>query len=84
VAKLGATGLATDLAEIFYDQHSRHLFLLSQESERIIETDLNGTVFRISNVPGPMTQAEGLAFSTDRSTMWVVGEPNEMRRFTVF
>ena len=54
------------------------------ESERIVETDLNGTVFRVSNVPGPMTQAEGLGFSTDRSTMWVVGEPNEMRRFTVF
>ena len=84
VAVLGTTGLATDLADVFYDVHSRHLFLLSQESERIIETDLNGTVFRISNVPGPMTQAEGLAFSTDRSTMWVVGEPNEMRRFTVF
>ena len=83
-AVLGATGLSTDLADIFYDQHSRHLFLLGQESERIIETDLNGTVFRISNVPGPMTQVEGLTFSTDRSTMWVVGEPNEMRRFTVF
>jgi len=83
-AKLGATGITTDLADVFYDVHSRHLFLLGQESERIIETDLNGTVFHISNVPGPMTQAEGLTFSTDRSTMWVVGEPNEMRRFTVF
>lgn len=84
VSALGVTGISTDLADIFYDQHSRHLFLLGQESERIIEMDLNGTVFRISNVPGPMTQAEGLTFSTDRSTMWVVGEPNEMRRFTVF
>ena len=84
VAVLGVTGLSTDLADLFYDVHSRHLFLLSQESERIIETDLNGTVFRISNVPGPMTQAEGLTFSTDRSTMWVVGEPNDMRRFTVY
>ena len=82
--KLGTTGLATDLADIFYDVHSRHLFLLSQESERIIETDLSGTVFRTSVVPAPMTQAEGLTFSADRSTMWVVGEPNEMRRFTVF
>jgi uncharacterized protein YjiK len=82
--KLGATGLATDLADLFYDVHSRHLFLLGQETERIIETDLSGTVFRTSTVPAPMTQAEGLTFSTDRSTMWVVGEPNEMRRFTLF
>ena len=82
--KLGATGLATDLADLFYDPHSRHLFLLSQESERIIETDLSGTVFRTSDVPVPMTQPEGLTFSPDRSTMWVVGEPNQMRRFTVF
>ena len=82
--KLGATGLATDLADLFYDVHSRHLFLLSQETERIIETDLSGTVFRTSAVPAPMTQPEGLTFSVDRSTMWVVGEPNEMRRFTLF
>lgn len=82
--KLGATGLATDLADVFYDVHSRHLFLLSQESERIIEIDLSGNVFRTSTVPAPMTQPEGLTFSPDRSTMWVVGEPNEMRRFTLF
>ena len=81
---LGVTGLATDLADLFYDQHSRHLFLLSQESERIIETDLSGTVLRTSVLPAPMTQPEGLTFSPDRSTLWVVGEPNEMRRFTVF
>ena len=84
VELLQPPSLATDLADVFYDVHSRHLFLLSQESESIIETDLSGTVFRTSAVPVPMTQAEGLTFSVDRSTMWVVGEPNEMRRFTVF
>ena len=83
-APVKLAGLATDLADVFYDQHSRHLFLLSQESESIIETDLTGTVFRTSAVPVPMTQPEGLTFSVDRSTLWVVGEPNEMRRFTVF
>jgi len=83
-APVKLAGLATDLADVFYDAHSRHLFLLSQESESIIETDLSGTVFRTSLVPAPMTQPEGLTFSVDRTTMWVVGEPNEMRRFTVF
>lgn len=83
-APVKLAGVATDLADVFYDAHSRHLFLLSQESERIIETDLSGTVFRTSTLPAPMTQPEGLTFSADRSTMWVVGEPNEMRRFTVF
>lgn len=83
-AKLGATGIATDLADLFYDVHTRHLFLLSQESERIIETDLSGTVFRTSALPAPMTQPEGITFSPDRSTMWLVGEANEMRRFTRF
>ena len=61
-----------------------HLFLLGQESESIIETDLNGTVFGMSALPAPMTQPEGITFSADRRTMWLVGEPNEMRRFTIF
>jgi uncharacterized protein YjiK len=81
-AKLPAS--VTDLADLFYDRFSKHLFLLGQESETIIETDLNGTVFGISALPGPMTQAEGITFSADRRTMWLVGEPNEMRRFTQF
>jgi uncharacterized protein YjiK len=81
-AKLPAS--VTDLADLFYDRFSKHLFLLSQENESIIETDLSGTVFGISTLPGPMTQAEGITFSADRQTMWLVGEPNQMRRFTLF
>jgi uncharacterized protein YjiK len=74
----------TDLADLFYDRFSKHLFLLSQEAESIIETDLSGTVFGISTLPAPMTQPEGITFSPDRKTMWLVGEPNQMRRFTIF
>ena len=79
-AKLGATGLCTDLGDLFYEPRSKHLFLLSQESNKIIETDLAGTVRATLAVSG-MTQPEGIAFSWDCRTMWITGEPNQFRRF---
>jgi uncharacterized protein YjiK len=79
-ALLGATGICTDLADLFYEPRSKHLFLLSQESNKVIETDLAGTVLATLAIAG-MTQPEGIAFSWDCRTMWITGEPNQFRRF---
>jgi uncharacterized protein YjiK len=79
-AILGATGICTDLADLFYEPRSKHLFLLSQESNKVIECDLAGTVLAILAISG-MTQPEGIGFSWDCRTMWITGEPNQFRRF---
>jgi uncharacterized protein YjiK len=82
-AILGATGICTDLADLFYEPRSRHLFLLSQESNKVIECDLAGTVLGTRALPteATMTQAEGIAISWDCQTLWLTGEPNQFRRF---
>lgn len=83
---LGATGVCTDLAAMHFDPISKHLFLLSEESDKVIECDVSGTVFgtRQLSVEATMTQPEGITFSRDGRTVWLCGEPNEWRRFEMF
>jgi len=73
-------GVCTDLADLFYDRYSRHLFLLSQESEKVIECDLAGGIIAQFSI-GMFTQPEGICLTPDGHGMCVVGEPNEFVRF---
>jgi uncharacterized protein YjiK len=84
-ALLRATGLCTDLSDLFYEPRSKHLFLLSQESNKVMECDLAGTVLATRSLPveAGMTQPEGIAFSWDCRTLWLTGEPNQFRRFEI-
>lgn len=71
----------TDLAEVFYDAYTNRLYLLSQEAKSIVDIDLDGRVQQVVSYPVGMSAPEGMTFNTDRSIMWLVGEPNEMRRY---
>ncbi|MEX2188133.1 MAG: SdiA-regulated domain-containing protein [Pirellulales bacterium] len=73
------TGLGTDVADVHFDPTTRNLFILSQESRRVIEVTLAGEVLGYRDLTG--TQIEGVAFTPDRKTMFVVGESREFFRY---
>jgi hypothetical protein len=74
-------GLCTDLSDVYYEPERGHLWILSQEGNRIFECDLSGRVIDTLPVPGA-NQPEGLTLTPDRQTLYVVGEPNEYFRYT--
>jgi uncharacterized protein YjiK len=74
-------GLCTDLSDVYYEPERGHLWILSQEGNRIFECDLSGRVIDTLPVPGA-NQPEGLTLTPDRQTLHVVGEPNEYFRYT--
>lgn len=73
-------GLATDVADIHYDSDSNQFYLLSEESDRIVRLSYTGTVLESLAIAG-MNQPEGLSFTPDMRTMFVVGEVREYARY---
>jgi uncharacterized protein YjiK len=78
LATVGA--VATDVADIYYDPNSEHIFLLSDESNSVIEITRAGVVVRQLAITG-FTQPEGLAFNPNMTLMWVSGEPAEWAKY---
>ncbi len=76
-AQLGA--LCTDLSDVQYDAGTGHLLILSDESRLIMECDVEGNV--IGELPVDFDQPEGLTLSSDRQTLYVLGEPREFSRY---
>lgn len=76
-APTALTNICTDLSDIAYHPTSGHLFLLSQESRKVIECDLQGKIFAI--LPLDIHQPEGLSLSQSGQELAVVGEPNEFQ-----
>lgn len=72
-------GMGTDVADVHFDPLSRNLLILSQESRRVIEVTLEGEVLGYRNQTG--TQIEGVTFTPDMKTMFVVGESREFFRY---
>jgi uncharacterized protein YjiK len=72
--------VATDLSDIFYDERTDHLLILSDESNRVFECDMSGNI--LASLSLPMTQPEGLVLSADNKELHVVGEPNQYYRYT--
>ena len=77
----GINAVASDLADLFYDSFTDRLYVLSQETRVIIDTDLNGNIQQVVGYPASLTQPEGLTFNSDRTIMWIVGEDAEFRRY---
>jgi uncharacterized protein YjiK len=78
---------ATDLSSIVFDQNSRHLVLLSDESNLVIEMTEDGEV--ISYLPlsrgnaglkKSVPQAEGVTLD-ERGNLYIISEPNLFYRF---
>ena len=72
----------TDLADISYDPVTGNLFLLSQESNIIIEATTTGIVGTRAVDTGIFTQPEGLDFTPNGDSMFIVGEPDDYQRLT--
>lgn len=78
-----------DLADIQY--HAGHLFILSEITNRIVAVKLDDekpTAKIVAQFPKlgetlPHKQPEGIAFSDDGQTLWVIGEPREFARYRV-
>jgi uncharacterized protein YjiK len=73
------TSMGTDVADVHFDPATRNLLILSQESRRVIEVTLAGEVLGHRDQTG--TQIEGVTFTPDRKTMFVVGESREFFRY---
>ncbi len=73
------TAMGTDVADVHFDPTTRNLLILSQETRRVIEVTLEGEVLGFRNQTG--TQIEGLTFTPDRKTMFIVGESREFFRY---
>lgn len=74
------SGVATDISDIYYDRRSGNVFLLSDESNKVIEMTLAAVVVRTLDITN-FTQPEGLAFTDDMRFMWVTGEPRQWARY---
>ena len=66
---------ATDLADIHFDEKSNNFFLLSEQDNKIYQTTTGGSLLYEKSVP--MTQPEGITFTSDVKRMYVAGEPKE-------
>ncbi len=76
-ARLGA--LCIDLSDIEYDVVTDRLLILSDESQVVVETDLDGNV--LGTLPVPLNQPEGLSLSVSRRELYAIGEPNHYMRW---
>lgn len=74
-------GLCTDLSDVTYDPRTGHLLVLSQESRKIIECDLQGNV--LVTAPMDFASPEGIVLAADGQMLHVVGEPNEYCRYSL-
>jgi uncharacterized protein YjiK len=77
----GLGGKFTDLSDVYFDAVSEHLYLLSDESNKIVQTTLGGTVVGEKAVSGG--QPEGLTIAADRRTVFVISEPDDFYRYRI-
>src|SRR3989344_3615370 len=63
----------TDLAGIYYDNNTEHLFILGKETLVVGETYLNGSLIRNISM-SHMVQPEGITFTPFGEYMYVMGE----------
>jgi hypothetical protein len=76
------TSLVTDVAGLTYDSFTQSLYVLSQESKVVVQSTLNGTILGSSLNVSMMNAPEGLSFEPVSGDLIVVGEPNEIARFS--
>lgn len=78
-----------DLSGLHFDDHSRHLLFVSDESKRVSEVSLDGRVISyldlgrgFAGLKADVAQAEGITMD-DAGNIYVVSEPNLFYRFSV-
>lgn len=71
----------TDISEIYHNRYTDTLIVLSDENKAIAEVTMDGVVREVLNYPVGMTQPEGITFDTTGTRMWLISEPNTMRRY---
>lgn len=64
----------TDIASCYYDARTGRLLMLSEESERVLDVELDGAVVHALEVP-ELSKPEGLTLGASAELV-VVGEPN--------
>ncbi|KAG2450532.1 hypothetical protein HYH02_005033 [Chlamydomonas schloesseri] len=73
----GGGGLLTDISAVAYTEaRPEQLYVLSQESSRVVRVTMGGQVLEHMHVSG--LRPEGLVFTPDGCRMIVISEPNEM------
>ena len=72
----------TDLSDLYYDNNTDTLFILSHESQAIANVYLNGTIINNLSI-SHMVQPEGLTFDSDGSYLYVIGEPSYFSTFYI-
>ncbi|KAG2493326.1 hypothetical protein HYH03_008461 [Edaphochlamys debaryana] len=70
-----------DLAAITYVPQLGQMFVLSQESNRVIRSTMDGRVLQELPIKGH--RPEGMDFTPDGRTMFIVSEPNELAIYRV-
>lgn len=68
-------GVATDLSDLYYDNNTDNLFILSDESKKLMQVTLDGTIVDTLSVSS-LAQPEGVTFDTTGETLWIMSEPD--------
>ncbi|GMH72655.1 hypothetical protein TL16_g05972 [Triparma laevis f. inornata] len=66
-----------DLAGVHYDVNTKNLLILSEDSRKVVRTNLTGEILDVFDVPEGI-QLEGIAANSDMSQLYFVGEPAEI------
>lgn len=72
----------TDLSDLFYDNVSERLYILSDESKKVTICYVDGGLISVSSV-SEFTQPEGIVVIPHLNKVIVVGETNEIREFEI-
>jgi uncharacterized protein YjiK len=72
-----------DMAALWWDDVYEQLYVLSQESNKIVRMTLNGTPLETVSTNVLFGQPEGLGFSKDRTKMFVSGEDDDLIYYLV-
>ncbi len=65
----------TDISDLYYDNNTEFLFILSHESQHVAQVMLNGTILTNLSV-NHMSQPEGITFDKIGENLYIVGEPD--------
>lgn len=73
-------GTRLDLSDIFVDNQTQNLFLLSHEASAVLQTDFSGNIIA-SRSFNYFNQLEAIGCTQDMQTMYLGGEPNQIAKY---
>ena len=82
-----AQSQAQDISSLYYSTVYNRFYVLTDEGECVFECDPAGRVLSAIRTPAwaarCTNQGEGVTFTPDMMTMWIVGEPNNFSRWAL-